>query len=186
MRLRLTGRGYSLAEVIVVVGITALLGSLVLANGRPGARAFDVRRGAQILTSDVRRTQTLSLSAQQEENDCRGPYEVPYYGIRVRRDVSLEGYYELFADCNRDRQYNSGDFVVSSNILTNVVIQSTTPSPQGGWLEIVYIPPIPQVSIRRAQPGTYTSFTFFLCHNRDSSICMNVMGNDKGNVEVEE
>ena len=95
-----------------------------------------------------------------------------------------DGVYELFADCNRNQRYESGsDIRLSQVTMTNVEVLSSTPRHQNGWLEVIYIPPNPLVSIRGSL--TTTDFSFELRHRDNSSLIRYVAGNNSGNVEIQ-
>ena len=170
-------------EVLVVIGIAVLLGTLLITNTRGGERQSDIQRAAQVLALDLRKAEALAVSAKDEPL-CEPQNSVPYYGVRVRRQNGQEGLYELFADCNRNNRLDGGDITLSQETLNNVEVENTTPSPQSGWLEIVYQPPNPTVAIRRTV-GAYTDFSFELKHLEDASLIFYVAGNDRGNIEVQ-
>ncbi len=175
-------KGYTVVELLVVIGIATLLGTILLANTRTGGRTSDIDRAAQVLALDLRKAQALALSAK-EEQQCSGN-TVPYYGVRVRRQNNQVGLYELFADCNRNNRFDVSDVTLSQETMPNIEVQATIPNPASGWLEIVYIPPNPTVAIRRTV-GTYTDFSIELRHLNDQALIRFVAGNDKGNLETQ-
>lgn len=56
--------GFTLMEMIVAVGIFALITGLVLANFRQGQKEEDLKRGALEMVSNIRKVQTLGMSGQ--------------------------------------------------------------------------------------------------------------------------
>jgi type II secretory pathway pseudopilin PulG len=177
-------RGFTVVEVLVVSVITIILASLILANNRNASRRFEIQAAAQTLSAVLRQAQGYALSARAEPL-CSGSNPIPYYGVRVEEEQTLEAPYEIFADCNQNLRYNSSDVTVESGVLIKTTVQDTTPNPGPGddWLEIVYIPPDPDVAIRRSL--SRDNFEFELCHINDASLCVEVAGNDKGNVEIQ-
>lgn len=184
-----SNRGFTLPEVLVVVAITAILGTILLANTREPERKFDVKRGIQTLSADLRQTQGFSISAQSRS--CGAQTFVPYYGFRVQSAGAENTSYFIFADCDKNYVFDtsgSDDFIIASTTLNNVFISSTTPSSGGStFLDIVYIPPNPDLAINGSTfiyPAV-GDYGIELCHVGDATICSSVWGNSRGNIEVQ-
>lgn len=184
-----TRKGFTIIELLAVMAITVLLGSILLANTRGPSRKFDLRRGVQTLSADFRKAQALAISAQLVQ--CGSSTKVPNYGLRIQSNTGTNLSYSIFADCDQDNQFNLGgdDFVVETTNLVNLFVSSTNPSSGGAsYLDIVYIPPIPDVAIDGSTPSypSISTFSINLCHSGDSSLCSEVRGNSRGNVEIVE
>ncbi len=188
-----TKEGFTLIETLVVVFIMIVLGSLLLANARQPSRKFELQRDAQTLSADIRRSQSLAVTAQ--EVTCGGQTKVPYYGFITQQNQSQAASYSIFVDCNRNSRFESsgpgGDYYVETINLVNSVVWSTTPSSGGSnYLHVVYIPPNPDVEVRQgntsggASQQNVNTFTVRLCHRRETTRCLDIQGNISGNVEV--
>lgn len=184
------GEGFTIIELLAVIAITVILGTLLLTNTREPSRKFDLRRGVQTLSADFRKAQALAISSQLTE--CGPITKVSNYGLRIRENNSTSTVYSIFADCNQNNQFDSSgsdDFIVETTILSNVFVNLTDPSSGGiDYLDIVYSPPIPDIAIDGAvfsYPDLGT-FSIQLCHFRDPTLCSGISGNSRGNVEITE
>lgn len=187
-----TRSGFTLIEILAVVFIMIVLGSLLLANARQPSRKFELQRDAQTLAADIRRAQSLAITAQ--EVSCGGQTKVPYYGLLVQANQGQPAAYSIFVDCNRNSRFETGpggDYYVETIALTNSSVEQTTPASGGSnHVHVIYIPPNPNVEIRLgntsggASQQSISTFTIRLCHLREPSRCLDVQGNTSGNVEV--
>lgn len=182
-------RGFTLTEVIVVIAITAVLASLLLANTRGPSRKFEVRRGVQQMISDLRKTQALAISSQTVT--CGASVTSPNYGFRTQVNSSGNASYAIFADCDKNISYNTSgdDFILNTVTLENVFVKLTSPASGGStYLEVVYIPPIPDVAIN-ASTFTYPSqvgeFIIEVCSLSETTLCTRIRGNSRGNIEIQ-
>lgn len=181
-------KGFSIIELLAVTAITILLGSILLANTKEPTRKFELKSSSQILMADLRGAQAFAISAQSMV--CGAETKVPYYGFRIQANSSATASYSVFADCDKNNLFNdvgSDDFIIETTVLNHLFVKSTDP-PSGGadFLSVVYIPPIPDVAINGstfAYPLT-GEFTIELCHSSDSSLCVEIWGNSRGNVEI--
>jgi len=187
---RLKGdRGFTLTEVIVVVAITIVLASLLLANTRGPSRKFDVRRGVQQMMADIRKTQALAISSKTAT--CGASVISPHYGFRTQANSSANASYAIFADCDKNNAYNTGggDFILNTVTLNNVFVNLTSPSSGGPtYLEVVYIPPIPDVAINSSTftyPSQIGEFIIEICSLSEITLCTRIRGNSRGNIEIQ-
>lgn len=90
-------RGFSLVELIVVVGIFIVITSVVLANHSRFNSSVLLGNAAYDIALSVRQAQVYGLSTQQYS----GAFQIGY-GIRFADPTS----YSLFADGDRDYRYN--------------------------------------------------------------------------------
>jgi Tfp pilus assembly protein FimT len=172
-------RGTSLLELVVLLGIVALLSSMLVGANRAAARRAELARAAQILQADIRKAQSYAVSARPASaSECSNAGV--YYGVRVAtNNQNSDGSYRIFADCNTDWRFNSNDTVLATTTMSQVYVRTLSPSP----ITIVYAPPHPTTRINNSQ--STTSFTITLCHRRMTSLCMMVSGNTTGNVEIQ-
>jgi len=139
--------GFTLSELLVVIGIIALITVLVVPNWRSGERSLALDRVVHKAGQDVRKVQELALRAQAYT--CDPPGSISGYGIFF--DESNSTSYILFAECNGSNIYNAGiDGIVKTvQLESGIEIQSVSPSPKAS---IVFIPPAPTVFIKPGDP----------------------------------
>ncbi|MCH7828639.1 prepilin-type N-terminal cleavage/methylation domain-containing protein [Patescibacteria group bacterium] len=139
--------GYTMTELLVVVGIIVLMTSLILPNWRSGDRSLALARTAAKVGQDVRRAQELAMRAQAYT--C-ATGSITGYGIYF--NVNTPESYILFAECNDTNTYDAGlDGVVETITMeSGVQMQSVTPTPA---VSIVFIPPTPIVWIKPGDPS---------------------------------
>lgn len=168
-------KGFTLVELIVVVGIVALISSVTLINfpsfrgklivDREVGKIGVALRKAQQYSSGVRRFEE-TLSTNPDPINCKkGLYEAQYpaYGLSV--SMSNPKKYYIYADPNCDRisaNYSSGLYtdLVETNLLEqgisiqdiciNIDSSSTCSSTNGGVpssLDVWYVRPNPTLII---------------------------------------
>lgn len=98
-----TNRGFSLIELLVSIGILAIISVIVLANHTRfngsvllGSLAYDIGLS-------VREAQVFGVSVRQYNDDFQLGY-----GVHFADDSS----YSLFADINSDKRYDTGDTII--------------------------------------------------------------------------
>ncbi|MDD2730767.1 MAG: prepilin-type N-terminal cleavage/methylation domain-containing protein [Candidatus Portnoybacteria bacterium] len=141
--------GFTLLEVLVVIFIMGLLGSLALANFRQGEQAYNLSVAARKVVSDLRRVQNLAMSGIGqtgiEDDDIEG------YGICFKRG---DNSYIIFVDINGNKTYQPSDDDVQETVILprNIKISATTPNPSG--LDVFFLSPDPITHLNRfSNPG---------------------------------
>lgn len=140
--------GFTLIELIVVIGIVALLTVLILPNYGQGREQFALQRSAHKLAQDLRQAQEMAMSAKKF-HDLIPPGG---YGIYFDK-TNLPQSYILFADCDGDKEYDLtgnpcngySEKVSEQELEKKVKIKNLTASP----LNIVFTPPDPEVFINQ-------------------------------------
>jgi len=153
-----TTRAFSLIELIVAVGILALISTIVLANHTKfngsvllGSLAYDIGLS-------IREAQVFGVSVRQYNNDFQLGYGVYFEAGQA---------YSLFADVNRDRVYDSEDSIIRSyGLQKGFVIQkfcgitsenisycSTDASDPITHLSVVFLRPEPDAFISSNKVG---------------------------------
>jgi len=159
--------GFSLIELLVAVVIISLISTIVLINYRQGRERFTLQRSTHVLAQDIRIAQELAMRAE----DFQGTVSRGGFGIHL---TSATSSYVLFADCDRDLEFDISGGAASCAVATTanpfpeqlelrrleggVTIHSISPSSPS---TIVFIPPDPGTRIR-AGGVTTTAITITL------------------------
>lgn len=98
---RSADKAFILIELIVVMGIIAILSGIVLINYRTGQEQLALQRATNKLASDIRRVQEMAMSARESNG------VPPRYGVQFT--TTDPDYYILFADLNDNGKYEPGD-----------------------------------------------------------------------------
>ena len=141
-------RGFTIIELIVVIGIIALLTALILPNYRRGQESFALQRSATKLAQDLRRAQEMAMSAKKFQACTDSEYK---YGYGIYLKEIEPDHYLLFADCNGNGDYDSGrdEIVEDINFEKDVKINKLSKTS----LRITFTPPDPTVSIKPNPPA---------------------------------
>jgi prepilin-type N-terminal cleavage/methylation domain-containing protein len=136
----LAKKGFTLIELVVVIGLIALMTALVLPNYRSGDQRLALQRSAHKLSQDLRRVQEMAISAKEFDG---APADYDYsYGVYLREDQPTQ--YILFADLDNGKDYDSGEEIEILAFETRVEIGNLSPASS---LTIVFSPPDPTVTL---------------------------------------
>lgn len=124
--------GMTLLDLIIWMGIFALLTGTMVASFREGGRGDGVRQAARLGESLLRRTQTMTLTGTVLPS---GDYPDGGYGVHF--DVSQPRQLVLFGDTNGNWQYNGGEEIAGHDVW----LPSNTVFSLGGNLDVVFSPP---------------------------------------------
>ncbi len=145
--------GFTALEMIVVVGIMALVATLILANISSFGDRLSVDRAAEEIASSVRQAQAFGLGVKESGV---GSGIFPGYGLYFQNTANNS--YILFADKNNNLQYSADEKVSEFFLSNNVQIfnlcanQKQTPVGPCGLADLtaIYLRPQPQVSLKAA------------------------------------
>lgn len=131
------GKGFTMVEMIVVIGIVTIIASIGIVSFRSGGRATDLTREAQTLALNLRRAQNMALAGTLYQGATPGGY-----GIHL--DAASPNSYVLFADLDNNKLFGAGEAVETVTFARNVVITGLAPAAS---LNIVYSPPEPTTTV---------------------------------------
>lgn len=175
--------GFTLIELIVVLGIIVLLLAIVLPNYKIGGQQFALQRSANKLAQDIRRVQEMAMS--MKEYQCPSG-RLEGYLISLVEVVSKKNYY-LYARCD-----GINDFLIETiGFESGVEIQELAYYSNNSWtilgssapLYIYFTPPNPNVTIRGDESIERARITLSL--ESDSAKTRIVKLNKAGLVEME-
>ena len=146
-------RGFTLVEMLVVIGMVAILGGIAFVSFRPGNESLALDRASHRIAQDIRRATSLALEAKSI-NNCTSPDKpASGYGVYVAKSNPTE--YIIYGDCDHTsgsskEGYKSGKDVILETIILEAptLIDSLTVdgAAEGDW-SIAFFPPTPVVAI---------------------------------------
>ncbi|OGD31084.1 hypothetical protein A2W60_00960 [Candidatus Azambacteria bacterium RIFCSPHIGHO2_02_46_12] len=150
-------KGFTVIELLVVLGIIVLISASILANYRGQQRESALTRSAQKLALDLRRAQTLAVSSTLHHS------EIPYgYGVHFDKNVNS---YFIFAKCDSPNLYYVAGINVcwsayeekvetfapesGVKVLTLNGLGNGCPSSAADSLDVIFKPPEPTTTATR-------------------------------------
>ncbi len=157
--------GFTVLEMVIVLGIVTMISSVVLANYPAFNERLGVRRAAEDIASLIRQAQAYGLGVKEFG---AGSGIFPGYGIYFKRYASVgvpANFYILYADSNNNLIYDAPGEKISELSLQGAAViddicgdqKQATPGPCGkGNLYVEYLRPQPSVSLRTADGVSYS------------------------------
>ena len=134
-------QGFTLMELLTVIGIFIFLATIAVVNFRIGERNSQFLLATEQLASDLRKIQTLSLTGTVEGEVIAGG------GFGAYFENSAAGEYLIFRD-DGDLAYGASDTILETIVLPETITLGTlTANP----LTVIFKPPKPTVYINGAQ-----------------------------------
>jgi len=150
---QLQQRGVTLVEIVLILGIIAILSSIILPNYKDARAQFALERSAHKLAQDIRRVAEMALSSSEcpVGTTCVGTVP-PRYGIYISLNPPRA---ILFADTNSPvGMYTSGDDLIEElNIEQEVFIKDINVGSPPKKTSITFEPPAPTVKIKWDSDG---------------------------------
>ncbi|MCH7882948.1 prepilin-type N-terminal cleavage/methylation domain-containing protein [Patescibacteria group bacterium] len=136
-------KGFTLFELIITIGVTVIISSLVLTNFPRFSRTLGLSRTAQAIALSFREAEGAALGVREF-----GSGIFPGYGLHF--DLNEPKSYILFADINDDRVYDPALEKVDTFIITGSPSIVDLCADVCGYssLDIVFVRPAPDVIIR--------------------------------------
>jgi len=158
LRLRFTfhASGFTIIELLIVIGIIVLMTGLMLPTFRSGERTLALSRVVHKAGQDVRNTQELALRAKAHICPNDPAEKISGYGVFFDQNIPTS--YIIFAECNDNNTYNEGtDGIVETiSLESNIEISLVSPSAK---TSIVFVPPTPLV-FTNGNPGENVQISF--------------------------
>jgi len=167
--------GFTIIELIVSIGIIAMVTGIFLANYSSANRRTDLTMTAQKMVTDIRLAQNYALGLTRYGSS--GSLNVPLGGWGVHFDLQNYGNnkYVIFADDNGDKLYESGEdnlqYGAQVTVLPdNVVIDSIKLGPTtSNKADITFLPPDPITTIT-GQSSSDSSVTIVLKDTKTNTV----------------
>ena len=163
-------KGFTLLELLVVIGIVALLSSVVLGGYRTGEDKFSLQRSAHKLSQDLRMAENMAMTGSASPATFGEIFPSGGYGFyfEVATSTPDAGSYIFFSDCNNNAEYEFEGSAVSCasstvsvpfpediellHLESGVVISDLYPA---SGFNITYYPPDPIIKITGADSVSY-------------------------------
>lgn len=192
-------RGFTLIELIVVIGVTAVIASLLLANFPRFSRQIAVEREAGKLALALRRAQSYALavrefnSAFNDDPFCTDP-PVRFPGYGVFFDLSDPTHYLIYGDASCSKYYESlpWEETTESALLDGKIYLLSIKGYDAGAcslgcdlneLSILYVRPDPAIWIRGE--GADYNYAEIVLSSSDGTVTKKVVAWSTGQVSIE-
>jgi len=173
---RISERGFTLIEIMVVAVIIVFLSATVLVNYQKNSQQLSLSRSAYKLSQDVRRASEMAMSAKEFQGT------IPQGGYGIYLKLSWGNFYKLYADTNGNEKYDSGDGEVETIYLEKgVILQDISPSS----LSINFKPPNPTIKIKTDSGEDSNTAAITLSLDSDSTKIKKVKVNSVGLTEID-
>jgi len=157
--------GFTVLEMMIVLGIVAMISSVVLANYPAFNERLGVRRAAEDIASSVRQVQAYGLGVKEFGT---GSGNFPGYGIYFQRYAGAgvpADFYRLYADKDGNKLYNPdgseeiNKLIIQGNAVVDDICGNQKQAPPGicgiNSLHIEYLRPQPSVSLQSSSGVFY-------------------------------
>jgi prepilin-type N-terminal cleavage/methylation domain-containing protein len=165
----LSGRGFTMIEIIIVLVIMVVLLSVVLNNFRLGERTQEFRSAVQYLASVIRTAQNSSMVGLADADSYGNSYGVYFSSLSASKTV-----YIFFEDINGDNKYNfpTDRIVDKINLPPEVNIEKIYIGPiatnETSSLSLVFAPPRPSIYVN-GTTSISSNINIVLCRQFSSS-----------------
>lgn len=183
----MSSKGFTLLELLVIVGIIATLSLVSLSNYRTGEDKFALQRSANKLAEDLRATENKAMMGNSTPATFGSIFPDGGYGLYFEAGTST---YTLFSDCNNNAEYEASGAAIScasSTISTpfpeaietltlepNVLISNVSPASS---FSVTFFPPDPTIKITGADSQSYSQAVITLSlYGETKTITINTVG----------
>lgn len=192
-------RGFTLIELVVVVGVMAVVSSLLLANFPRFSKQIAVEREAGKLALALRKAQSLALAVREfnpafnDDPFCANPpVRFPGYGVFL--DISDSAHYLIYGDASCSKYYESSpsEEAVETALLDGKIYLSSIKGYDAGVcsggcdlgeLSVLYVRPGPAIWIR--SEGVDYNYAEIVLSSSDGTVTKKVVARFTGQVSIE-
>jgi len=194
-------KGFTLIEMMVVVGIIVFITALSFASYREGQSQYALQLSAQKLASDLRNAQNMALSTVTGNGE---PAPAGGYGIYFNNSAGKNSAYTLFADTNinttdpdlpayvySDQDTKLGDTDLKKGVeIGNISLTQNNTAVDTTSAYVIFTPPDPIITIgpydlsETSSSPTQLNINIFLTN--DSNKCKMVTINKFGKIDIED
>lgn len=171
--------GFTILELTITIAIVALLSAAVVGYQRSAGNNRELILDTQKVMQDLRRVQNYALSVKTAK--CGARTIAISYGVSFTADANDRAVYDIFNDCNDNKRWASNETAETISLASSAI---TAVVPSSGGLDVVFIPPFPDVGINGDTSTAGRTGTITICHLRDASLCKNVQVNERGAISV--
>ncbi|OGF61991.1 hypothetical protein A2662_03025 [Candidatus Giovannonibacteria bacterium RIFCSPHIGHO2_01_FULL_45_33] len=182
MKNQLRQKGVTFVEIMLILGIIAILSSIILPNYKDARAQFALERSAHKLAQDIRRAAEMALASAKiaDPDNPGGPKIIPdSYGIYIKQNPGYE--IIIFADRNGNDQRDGNDWEIEAIRLEKGVIVQNLSHPN---LSINFKPPAPTVTFKTTFGPDPTDATITLALENNPTITKEIEVNKAGLVNV--
>ncbi len=180
-------KGFTLVEMLVSMGVIALLAGIFLTNYHDASRRSQMPLAAQRMVSDIRLAQSRGMGS----TEYNGITPAGGWGFYCDRSANDKKYF-IFADINGNRRYDAGEAEKSFggsevNLPENVSFDDLKfENDSVSRLDITFVPPDPITNIYNSgfSPATTTTGSIILLEEYENSTCT-IGINSFGLIEIE-
>lgn len=179
--------GFTMLELVVSMGIIALLVGAFVTNYRGGSRNSELSLAAQKMVSDIRVAQNRALGS----TPYNGKVPEGGWGVHFDKTSGNNTQYTIFADVNgnmaydapseSDPAYGGRTFVLPSYVSISEILFDSNPR---NSVDAVFVPPDPETEIWDG--FSTTTNTTITITNSASGVSKNVYVNFFGLIEIKE
>ncbi len=178
-------KGFTLIEILVVMGIIVFFTGLVLVNYKTGGNKFALQRSVNKLAQDIRRAEQMAMSMKKfscSSGELRG------YGIKF--DKTLTTYnYKIWAKCNSSNEETTIDGAIEKGVSISELNSKKSGSPDAFYdiFFVFFYPPDPNVDFEDIDGNNIDAdIVEIILEVKDSSFpSMSITINKAGLVEIE-
>lgn len=194
-----THRGFTLIEVVVVIGVMAIVSSLMLANFPRFNKQIAVEREASRLALSLRKAQSYALAVREfnatfnDDPFCQSPpVRFPGYGLFFELLVPTQ--YFIYGDVNCSKYYENAPIEEAAETINtegkiNLYLLKGYDAAvcSGGCeleeLSVLYVRPGPTILIESS--GTGFNYAEIYLHSSDNAVSKKVIVRSTGQVSIE-
>lgn len=179
----MNNKGFTIVELLIMIGILALLSSVVFIDFGKNGKQFALERSAQKLAQDMRRVQGMAMGTLQGTASTTG------YGIYLNKQAGSNTEYIVYRNENINPYYESSIDVVIETIspedgISICDINDNNVSESDNVMSISFEPPDPITYIENNHYGHEAEIS--LCITTNPSLLKKVIINNSGRIEISE